>query len=408
MKTTPLKLALALVVLSIASMAFPQNITPPSTPIPLTFFGLHMHRADISTPWPNVQFGSWRLWDSHTTWAQLEPERGQWDWQALDKDVSLAEDHGVELLLTLGRSPHWASSRPNERGRKANAMPGGMAEPRSLDDWREYVRTVATRYKGRIKAYEVWNEPNLPNFFSGTPEAMRDLAREAYTTLKQVDPDIIVVSPSAAGPTGPSWMEEYLQLGGGKYADVIGWHFYLQRRPPEAIFDYMQRLRPILSSGGVGDKPIWNTEAGWTYFTNIDPSDGPAYVARSYILNWALGINRFYWYAWDDAHMSVRLTENDQATPGAGGHAYGQIEKWLVGARMDSLRQQNDGSYVCQLSRDGRKSWIVWNPERNSRLDVPKDWNVTSVQKLSGDRSGFSGNNVQIDSSPELLEGSSR
>jgi len=413
MKASARKLFLASLLLATAGCAMwlsaspASEITPPSTPVPLTYFGLHMHWADTTTPWPGVAFGAWRLWDSHTTWAQLEPRKGQWDWQALDKDVALAEQHDVDLLLTLGRSPQWASARPQEPGRKAETMPGGMAEPRNVDDWRDYVRTVATRYKGRIHAYEIWNEPNLPNFFSGTPEAMRDLAREAYTTLKQVDPANIVVSPSAVGPTGLSWMQEYLQLGGGKYADVIGWHFYLGKRPPEAIMEYMPRLRSILNAGGVADKPLWNTEAGWTPFANVDPSDGPAYVARSYILNWALGVSRYYWYAWDDQRMSVRIVETDRATPTAAARAYEEVGKWLTGARMDSLREDG-GSFICQLSRDGRKSWIVWNPERRVSLDIPRSWGVIRMQKLSGDQSSFSGNRLEIDSSPTLLESSNR
>jgi hypothetical protein len=404
-KVLAVSLCLTLAAISLATPS--GEITPPSTGIPLTYFGLHMHWADISTPWPPVPFGSWRLWDSHTTWAQLEPRKGQWEWKALDKDVSLAEEHGVEIVLTLGRTPQWASARPQETGRHADIPAGGLAEPRNLDDWRDYVRTVATRYKGRIHQYEVWNEPNLPGFYSGTPEAMRDLAREAYTTLKQVDSENIVVSPSAVGPTGLPWMEEYLRLGGGRYADVIGWHFYVAKRPPEAILDFLPRLGSVLNAGGVGDKPLWNTEAGWTIPANVDPSDGPAYVARAYVLNWALGIARFYWYAWDDQHLSVRLTESDRATPSAAGRAYGQVAKWLVGARMDSLREEH-GSFICQLSRDGRKSWVVWNPEGRGKLDIPKSWGVTTVQKILGERNSFPGGGLEIDSSPMLLETADR
>jgi Glycosyl hydrolase family 10 len=413
MKSTPRRRLFALLFLAAAGCAVwlfaspGGEITPPSAPIPLTFFGLHMHWADTNTPWPPVPFGSWRLWDSHTTWAQLEPRKGEWNWQALDKDVALAERHNVEILLTLGRSPQWASARPQEHGRIADIPPGGIAEPRNLEDWRDYIRTVATRYKGRIHEYEVWNEPNLPNFFSGTPEAMRDLAREAYTTLKQVDPENIVVSPSAVGPPGLTWMQEYLQLGGGKYADVIGWHFYLGKRPPEAIIEFMPHLRSVLEAGGVGDKPLWNTEAGWTLPTNVDPSEGPAYVARSYILNWGAGVGRFYWYAWDDQRMSVVLTEQDRASPSPAGRAYGEVSKWLVGARMESLRQDG-GNFICQLSRDGAKSWIVWNPQRRTRLDIPQSWAVADIQNLLGDRTSFSGNKLDVNSSPVLLRSSNR
>ena len=55
------------------------------------------------------------------------------------------------------------------------------------------------RYRGRVHAYEIWNEPNHPDFFSGRPETMLELARQAYQILKQVDGSVIVVSPSATG-----------------------------------------------------------------------------------------------------------------------------------------------------------------------------------------------------------------
>jgi len=72
-----------------------------------------------------------------------------------------------------------------------------------------------------------------------------------------------------------------------------------------------------------------------------------------------------------------------------------------VGARMDSVRQDG-GTWVCQLSRDGANSWIVWNPDRNVDFDRPKD--VDTIRKLSGDRTGITGNRIEIGATPVLLE----
>jgi hypothetical protein len=384
-----------------------EVLKPPLVPVPATFFGMHIHRAAVSTPWPPVSFKAWRLWDTHTTWVQLEPRKGDWDWRMLDRTVNVAQAHGVELLYTMGRTPQWASARPQEMGENPNAQPGGMAEPKNLEDWRNYVRTVATRYKGRIKAYEVWNEPNLPNFYSGTPQAMVDLAREAYTVLKQVDPEVIVVSPSAVGPTGLPWLEKYLELGGGKYADVIGYHFYVRGQEPEAMLDFIRQVRDITSKYGVAEKPLWNTEAGWLQPYRIDPEDGPGYVARAYVLNWAGGVTRFYWYAWDNQGARVRMTESDETTVTSSAKAYAEIQQWLIGARMDSL-QQKDGIWISQLSRDGANSWIVWTPDRNARFDVPKSFDVNEIRSLSGEIVKFPGGKIEIGPAPVLLEKSVR
>ena len=164
--------------------------------VPESFFGMHIHRAvptaryPVPCAWPDVGFYGWRLWDSSVSWPALEPSSNQWVFATLDSCVALAEQEGAEVLLPLGLTPAWASSRPDEPSAYG---PGNAAPPRDLEDWRNYVRTVATRYKGRIKAYEIWNEPNLENFYSGTPEVMVNLAREAYSVLKEVDPSIVVV-----------------------------------------------------------------------------------------------------------------------------------------------------------------------------------------------------------------------
>src|SRR5437899_7225230 len=134
-----------------------------------------IHHLPQPTPWPRVSFGSWRLWDAYVVWPNVEPQKGQWDFSHLDGYISLAESHSVEILLPLGLTPAWASSRPKE---KSGYEPGNAAEPRNISDWSEYVREVATRYKGRIHAYEIWNEPNLSDFFSGRPDTMLELARE--------------------------------------------------------------------------------------------------------------------------------------------------------------------------------------------------------------------------------------
>src|SRR5436309_748805 len=109
------------------------------------YFGLHIHRAATTTKWPEIPFGSWRLWDSRTTWLALQPTPDTWRFQILDSIVALAERHHVKLLLTLGLTPQWASRRPTE---PSPYQPGASAPPRDLALWREYVRTVALRYKG--------------------------------------------------------------------------------------------------------------------------------------------------------------------------------------------------------------------------------------------------------------------
>ncbi len=122
---------------------------------------------------------------------------------------------------------------------------------------------VATRYKGVIHNYEIWNEPNVKGTFTGSPQAMLELSRAAYRILKSVDPTITVVSPAATADDGVSWLGEYLQKGGCAYADVIGYHFYVTPEPPEAMIPLIKKVDATIRRHDCENKPLWNTESGW-------------------------------------------------------------------------------------------------------------------------------------------------
>jgi hypothetical protein len=266
------------------------NLTPPAAPVPQSFFGMHIHRAASTTPWPSVSVAEWRLWDAYVAWPNLEPARNQWRFQMLDRYVALAEQHNVGLLLPLGLSPAWASARPME---KSTYQPGFAAEPRDSADWRAYVRMVVQRYKGKIAAYEIWNEPNLKQFWSGSVEQMVELTRQASEIIHGVDPQALVVSPAATQRAGMQWLAEFLAKGGGNFVDVIGYHFYVSPQPPEAIAPLVESVRRIMAQGGAGSKPLWNTEIGWSSPKPFPSQEqAAAYLVRSAIINWAAGVHR--------------------------------------------------------------------------------------------------------------------
>src|SRR5262249_16229502 len=181
--------------------AFANNLQAPKATIPASYFGMHIHHLAYPrpTPWPTPPVPQWRLWDASVTWADLQPAKGQWRFEKLDGYVTLAEQHGTELLLTSGGSPTWASAKPQLKSSYSSRF---TAEPANIEDWREYVRTVVSRYKGRIQAYEIWNEPNLADFWSGSIDQMLTLTREASQIIHNVDPKALVVSPSATAAYG--------------------------------------------------------------------------------------------------------------------------------------------------------------------------------------------------------------
>jgi hypothetical protein len=364
-------------------------------PIPREYWGLHIHGALSVSRWP-AGFGAWRLWDTKiSAWPDLEPQPGQWRFETLDRYVDLAQQHGVEILLPLGMSPTWVSARPDEPSWYGS---GATAEPANIQIWREYVRTVARRYQGRVRHYEIWNEPNLKQFYTGSMAAMVELAREAYTVLKAVDPSIVVVSPAATERGGVPWLEEYLRRGGAAYADVIGYHFYVAPGPPEDMVAFIQRVRQVLRRHGVS-KPLWNTEVGWMIESRQAPvaprggqglfsrafseEDAAAFLVRTFILNWVLGVDRLYWYGWDTRLMG--LLEPDGATMKLPARAYERAQRWLTGARIRGCEVDRDQRWSCAITRgDGTPAWIVWTAKGSSELAIPAAWKIRRAHEVTG------------------------
>ena len=85
------------------------------------------------------------------SWRQIEPTEGQFHWQHPDEVVQGAEYYGLDVVARIDQHPHWASEAPLD----LNAPPDQMA------DYSRFVSDVARRFRGRIKGYVIWNEPNL-------------------------------------------------------------------------------------------------------------------------------------------------------------------------------------------------------------------------------------------------------
>lgn len=115
-------------------------------------------------------------------------------WAKYDQIVDLAERYGVQIWARLGTPPAW--SQPE-------GLQGSFAPPADLQDFVNYAVAVAQRYKGRVRHFQIWNEPNLAFEWGEQPvepERYTELLCRTYRALKAVDPQIVVIS-GALAPT---------------------------------------------------------------------------------------------------------------------------------------------------------------------------------------------------------------
>jgi hypothetical protein len=361
--------------LSDAKSAYAREET---NPIPIEYFGLHIHRADQGTVWPNVPFGSWRLWDAYVTWSQLQPQKDKWDFSRLDRYVAMAQLAKVDILLPLANTPKWAASRPDEH---SGYQPGNASEPASIDYWRNYVRQVGERYKGRIKYYEIWNEPNIKHHFSGSVESLVQLSCEASKILKAIDPTNKIVSPAASsGAKGHiAYLDSFLKSGGKACIDVIAHHFYVPNAGVEAMVPMIREVRSVMKKNGVDNLPLWNTESGgWIANGDGTPDhqmvakggwkklglerESGSYLLHAFLLARAEGVERFYWYSWDNKY-GLGMIEPSSGKPKPMAETWRTMVDTLVGATKLKCGQSGNQWRCSFVKRDGIAQEISWVTE---------------------------------------------
>jgi hypothetical protein len=357
-------------------------------------------RADGKPAPPGVRFpppgfGTLRLWDSDTTWARLEPEPGKWQFGLLDRFVA-ARSPGQEVILTLGQSPTWASSDPS---RETFYGAGATAPPKNLADWTNYIKVVAKRYKGRIKYYEVWNEPNDPTFYSGTVAQIAELTRTASEALKAVDPDAKLITAPAYSP---GYLDQYLATGAAQYADIIGYHAYAT--PPEEAARQLANVRLVLAKRLLTAKPLWDTEGG-SGNAETPPAVAKTYMARKYLVDLAFGAANFGWYGWGSATpYAVGTTEFDTRVQTPAAKAFAVVRGWLLGAALTSVRIDKAGSWRLALDLPGgSKGLVLWNPKATTRFSLPAAFRAGTLHDVDGETSKLAANALDLTYAPVMV-----
>lgn len=382
LSTATLTGALALSVIAAApSQAAPLPTRAPAldlkgTVVDRTLFGMHVFNLQNGV-FPTVPVGSVRLWDTETTWSSVERAQDQFDWSKLDGAVATAEKNGVnDILMVLAGTPSWATDDINAGG-TAGVLPGAAGMPKDFADWDDWVRQVVTRYKGRITAYQPWNEANLTTFSTGTPQEMADLTKRAYDIIKSVDKNALVVAPSTGTRLGGPFKRFYPQYLAELKArnwpvDVFAAHTYPASVGTPVDRAYLARVwQSYLRAANVPNLPLWDTENNFGLAgpgpTNpdqdINGEQAAAWTARTYLDALRLGISRVYWYSWGPDLDLVGIQMNT-GSPGA--KAYATLQDWIVGATFNGCNTKGT-NVTCKFVRDGKPFQILYTDNGGTR-----------------------------------------
>ncbi|MFO7918630.1 MAG: cellulase family glycosylhydrolase [Anaerolineae bacterium] len=275
-----------------------ESTAPRTTETPISKQSLRMESPEYGMqafPWWRPEVASRDLQKIHEAgfgwckvnfgWRDIEgAAKGAFDWSHTDRIVEMTEDVGLDLVVRVDHQPAWAGG-----GHPVNGPPD------NYQDLADFLTALTERYRGRIRAYEVWNEPNLAREWGGktpNPAAYVELLGVAYRAIKNTDPDAMVIS-AGLSPTD-TWSDQarpddtYLQNmyiamadDSDGYFDVLGVHGAGFKSPPERdpaevaanpdlggsrayCFRRVEDLRAIMVEHGDEDKQIALLEFGWT------------------------------------------------------------------------------------------------------------------------------------------------
>jgi hypothetical protein len=195
-------------------------------------------------------------------------------WQKYDHIVQLTQEYGIQIIARLDNPPAWSRREGDEAGT--------LAPPDDYSDYGDFVYAVVDRYKGRIKYYQIWNEPNIyPEWGEAPvdPEGYTDLLKVGYERAKEADPDCVVLSAGLAPTTERTernledlvFLQRMYDAGAGDYFDILSvqgyglWNGPTDRRayPDRANFSRVLLIRELMVRNGDAHKPIWASEVGW-------------------------------------------------------------------------------------------------------------------------------------------------
>jgi hypothetical protein len=259
-------------------------------------------------------------------WKDAEPSPGGYSWGLWDEIIGAYNANGIQVMLSIPKAPDWARPAGDDR-----SVEGPPQDPVK---YAEFVGRVADRYRGKAQAIEVWNEQNLWYEAGGrgriNPGAYVQLLQAAYTGIKSVNQDMIVISGALtpAGDVGDlavddiNYLNQMYGNGAKGYFDALGAHpsgyncpalaDWQTVTPEEAGADpghgtfsnrhhswcfrgTMEGYRNVMVANGDGAKAIAPTEFGWAVSGN--PQAGYEYARDNTPQEQAQWITQAYQWA---------------------------------------------------------------------------------------------------------------
>lgn len=322
-------------------------------------------------------------------WSDIEPQPGIYHWDGLDPVVENAGLRRINLLLVVSGTPEWA--RPIGSDLSLDGPPEGF------DSFSAFITELATRYAGRVAAFQIWDEPNSRDHWqrpldvgldNTAPEEYVQLLRTAFRVVKLVSPNSLIISAGLATQTGGcdgtieelDFYRRMAQVGGAMWQDglalqVDGDDFLSSSFDGAMVQNRIDTIRTNVNA--YTDMPVWLTQVGWGS-ENIDSSNPPDEMAQTAFLKDAIQM------ALADSTIRVLVIDNlnfalvDPAGPESGSSLL--RSDWSTHAAIDSLAKLRQAELVgsseiehharARSPQCGCKPYVTLSGRIITRMDI--------------------------------------
>lgn len=235
-------------------------------------------------------------------WSEVEREKSVYDFREYRRLVDALRERNITALFILdyGNQYYDEGMAPySDVGREAFAK-------FTLESFREF--------KGGDIIWELWNEPNLAQFWKPkpNPEDYTRLLKAVHSAAEEVG-DVKLVAPGISG-FDFTFLEEVFKLDMLKCIDAVSIHPYRSASPETVSLDYV-RLREMLASYGFPLKPIISSEWGYCtsgfYGNRVSIATQAEYAVRMFLANIVSGVNVSVFYDWKDDGTSIQDSEHN-------------------------------------------------------------------------------------------------
>ena len=258
-------------------------------------------------------------------WDDIQKTPSDFNWTKLDETVAEAEKNGLKIYLNITGGAQPFQQTPWAPGEKWAVMSPACTAPADMEAWKRFLSAMGTRYKGRIAAYQIWNEPDARNgFYPFNPKAYVEVLKTSAEVLREADPKAKIglgglcaalsgderaattfSKEASAWPAGA-----FYALKPQPYYDIVDCHFYSASEPGQSwdrVREDVKGTVAYLKTVGEDKKPLWNSETsmysgpvgqsgGWANIPYLSESEQANELIKLHVQSLSVGVERTFWY----------------------------------------------------------------------------------------------------------------